>query len=263
MFKIKSQDIRDFPFDDYAEPLTNKELLELSQHHRLSNYNSWMMPQISAYFGSWKLHWNQSGLVDHRKTCKENMTNPWSVGVWRVVTQLKRSALVHQQNHPDMANYSQLVPIILASHKRYSGVPYQRWDVDATTTVIDPKLREAMFFRDATVLGLSKEELIQLREQGLTQKSGDRKGTVLKATHQWCLRGMGSTILGQAPALVGTMLCQIWVCHPTLRTPYMVLDPQHWDQMPDPLLSDEIFDTRSIRTDTQPSLNTVPLPWEV
>lgn len=259
MFRVKTQNLVDFPFEEYAEPQTTPQLLQLAQTHRLSNYNSWMMPQILAYFGSWQLVYRDDKTVDHRATAQRNMTTRWAVGVWRVCTQLKRSALVHQQNHPDMCNYSQLVPIILAAHKRYANIPYSRWDLDETTTLVDPKLREAMFYRNPDIFSLGSAELLELRERGLTSV---KAGTSLSATHQWCLRGMQGTALAGAPALVGTMLTQIWVAHPSLRTPLMILDPLNWDRMPDPLLTDQIFVAKP-PVESRPSQQSLPLPWEV
>jgi hypothetical protein len=55
------------------------------------------------------------------------------------------------------------------------------------------------------------------------------------------LNGIGDTELSAIPALAGTMLCQIWVAHPSLRTEYMVLDPYNWDRMPPSLIATEIF----------------------
>lgn len=82
---------------------------------------------------------------------------------------------------------------------------------------------------------------MDIRTQGLTIKSGARAGTIQKPTSSWCLKGIGDTVLGKAPKLVSTMLTQIWVAHPSVRTNYMVLDPYNWDKMPEPLATAEIF----------------------
>jgi len=55
---------------------------------------------------------------------------------------------------------------------------------------------------------------------------------------------MHGTELGTVPKLVTTMLTQIWVAHPSLRTEYMILDPNNWDKMPEPLVGSEIFNTK-------------------
>jgi hypothetical protein len=146
--------------------------------------------------------------------------------------------------------------------KRYQNVGYSRWNLTPTDTLVEKKLLEAMLYNDPHVLNLTQSELLTIRELGLTIKSGDRQGTQNKPTHQWCLRGIGLTALGKVPTLVSTMLCQIWVCHPSLRTNMMILDPKNWDSLPEPLISAEVFDKMEKVLRTTPSKMTTPLPWE-
>ena len=261
MFKVKSNHIKDFPFEAYAQLHTPTDLMEQAQVHRLSNYNRWMLPQIAAYYGSWQPV-TVGDKIDVKSTARANMNTDWDVGLWRVVTQLKRSALVQSQNSPDYVNYSAVVPLVLMGLKRYQNIDYSRWNLSITDTLVEPKLLEAMLFRDEDSLNLTTSELLTIRELGLTIKSGDRQGTQNKPTHQWCLRGIGLTVLGKVPTLVQTMLTQIWVCHPSLRTNLMVLDPQNWDHMPVPLLTAEVFDKPQKVERTTPSRTVTPLPWE-
>jgi hypothetical protein len=262
MFKPKSHHIEDFPFEAYCEAKTNQELEQIAQTHRLSNYNSWMLPQIASYYGTWKTVQINSKICP-RQTARSNMGSGWSVGLWRVVTQLKRSSLVATQNLPHSVNYSSVVPIVLMGLKRYQNIPYQIWDLRTTDTLVESKLLESMLWRDDEVYNLDRSEVLKIRELGLTIKSGDRAGTVSKATNQWCLRGVGLTSLGSAPQLVQTMLSQIWVCHPSLRTNLMVLDPYHWDVMPEPLIVAEVLDRLERPNLLKPSQTSSPLPWEV
>jgi hypothetical protein len=262
MFKPKTHNIVDFPFEAYCEAKTSEELVQIAQTHRLSNHNSWMLPQIAAHYGTWTPVTVEDKICS-RQTARKNMTTPWHVGLWRAVTQLKRSALVATQNLSHSVNYSAVVPIVLMGLKRYQGVPYSRWNLKAGDTLIEQKLLEAMLWRNDQIYHLDKSELLKIREIGLTVKSGDRMGTVAKATNQWCLRGVGLTVLGPVPPLVQTMLCQIWVCHPSLRTNYMILDPYNWDAVPVPLIEHEVLDRQISTVKTNPSQSFSPLPWEV
>lgn len=262
MFKPKSNNITDFPFEAYCEAKTSVELATIAQTHRLSNYNSWMLPQIAAYYGTWKTVVKDSKICP-RETCRQNMNSSWSIGLWRVVTQLKRSALVATQNLSHSVNYSSVVPIILMGIKRYQGVSYNNWNLQPNDTVVESKLLEAMLWRDDAVYNISKSELLKIRELGLTVKTGDKMGIVNRATNQWCLRGVGLTSLGSTPQLVQTMLSQIWVCHPSLRTELMILDPYCWDVMPEPLITAEVLDKPISTVLTNPSTTKVQLPWEV
>jgi hypothetical protein len=74
---------------------------------------------------------------------------------------------------------------------------------------------------------------------------------------------MRGTALAWVPKLTGTMLCQIWVAHPSLRTEYMVLDPVDWDYMPEPLVSPEIFITNKAGKSTLTYDASSDLPWNV
>lgn len=273
MLILKSNDIADFPFQEYAK-LNESQLEDLAKTHYLTAFNSWMLPQIAAHYGKWKLVRNECGKVDCDLTAKENITTQWDIGLWKVVTKLKRGSLVKSQVNPEFCSYSALVPIILMGAKKFQGVKYSEWDVRQDCKLIDKNLLEAMTWElteeqesephsldlTQTQYGLGSDELLLLQTQGLTVKSGPKSGTVIKPTSSWCLRGMRGTTLAWVPKLTGTMLCQIWVAHPSLRTEYMVLDPVDWDYMPEPLITSEIFKTNTGKS-TSASDSSYDLPW--
>jgi hypothetical protein len=251
MFRLKSNDIKEFPFGEYSK-LNSSQCEDLAKTHCITAFNSWMLPQIAAHYGNWKLVW-RDGKVDANATAKQNITESWHLGLWKVCTQLKRGSLVKSQINPEFASYSALVPLLLMGAKKYQGVKYSQWNIDATTPLVDKNLREAMFWqpdmgREDNMLrdcepcyGLGSEQLLELQQQGLLVKTGPKAGTYLNPTSAWCLRGMRGTALEHAPKLVGTMLTQIWVAHPSIRTEYMILDPNAWDSMPEPLVTSSIF----------------------
>jgi hypothetical protein len=156
--------------------------------------------------------------------------------------------------------------------KKFQGVKYSQWDLKPTTPLVDKNLLEAMFWqpdmsRDDNELqdytpcyGLGSEQLLELQHQGLLVRSGLKAGTRLKPTSAWCLRGMRGTALAHAPKLVGTMLTQIWVAHPSLRTEYMILDPNAWDSMPPPLVGESLFKPLTLKPD-QESTREI-MPWD-
>lgn len=274
MLNLKSNTIKDFPFENYAQ-LNESQLEDLAKTHYLTAFNSWMLPQIAAHYGTWKLIRNESGKIDCDLTAKENIQTPWDIGLWKVCTRLKRGSLVKSQINPEFCSYSALVPLVLMGAKKFKGIKYSEWDITPTCKLIDKNLLEAMtwtFTRrqegepnnlDFALpqYDLGSEKLLELRTQGLTVKSGPLAGSVTKPTSSWCLRGMRGTDLEHAPKLVGTMLCQIWVAHPSLRTEYMVLDPVAWDYMPEPLISTEIFKTNKSGKSEQVYDASLDLPW--
>ena len=253
MFKLKQQHIDEFPFDEYADAIS---LEALAEKHGLTNFNSWMLPQILAHYGSWRLVRNDLGQVLPQETAKQNITTNWHMGLWRVVTKLKRGNLVKLQGSAIGVNCSQLVPIILAGAKRYQSVAYSAWQLNPDTKLVHQELLEAMF---AACPDLGSDRLLEIREQGLTIKSGAKAGSQQKATSKWTLTGIQDTELFGLPKLAVTMLTQIWVAHPSLRTELMILDPKNWDLMPKPLVDSEIFHPQQVQ---QPLADrVVDLPW--
>jgi hypothetical protein len=161
--------------------------------------------------------------------------------------------------------------------KKYQGVQYSHWDITHKTNLVDKNLLEAMCWQPdgnsdlkagLANFGLRKDRLLELRQQGLTLKQGKDAGVAKPPTSAWCLRGMQNTELADVPKLVGTMLTQIWVAHPSLRTEYMILDPQSWDTMPEPLVTSDVFKLKDqfgelISADGNlGSEQSVSLPWE-
>jgi hypothetical protein len=214
-----------------------------------------MLPQILAHYGSWQLvEWGDRK-IDPKLSAKRNITTDWHVGLWRVVTQVKRSTLVDKQNTEAGANYSALVPLILAGVKRHQNVDYTRWDLSSESKLVESQLLEAMFY---PAPALSRDELLELRAQGLVYKTGAKQGQQRQPQSAWCLSHTVGTPLENAPALATTMLAQIWVAHPQLRTNLMVLDPNNWDLMPEPLLATEVLVEQTRQT--QPT-KVWDLPW--
>jgi hypothetical protein len=188
------------------------------------------------------------------------MQTQWDLGLWRVCCQLKRGAIVPQQSSEQGRHYSQLVPLILAGIKRYQNIPYKRWSPDGLGALVHKELLEVMLY-DGECLDLGSEELLEIREQGLTIRSGPKSGEVNKATSQWKLHGLQKTAFLGAPTLLSTVMCQIWVAHPSLRTDLMILDPKNWDQMPKPLVTEEVFiaPSNKIANVSAP----LSMPWEM
>jgi len=261
MLKLKSNDLKLVPFEAYHD-LNKEDLLKQAEEHQLNLYGLWMLPQISAYYGTWQAVPLPNQRLDPRATAKQNIKTKWDIGLWRVVTQLKRGTLVKTQSSEWGRNYSQLVPIILAGMKRHQGIPYSRWDLTGLDSLVHKELLEVMEY-SGDCLGLGSEELIEIRNFGLTARTGAKAGQQNKPQSQWKLHGLAATPFQGAPTLLSTVLCQIWVAHPSLRTELMILDPKNWDVMPQPLVVGEVFDLGSKKQEivTMPQ-DELKLPWE-
>ena len=230
----RSNDIKDFPFQDYCG-INDTEMEDVADKHNLRSFNSWMLPQMVAFFGTFKPIKRDDGLYDARMTGQYNIgKDPWKVGMYKVVNNLRRSALVKTQNTSQYAMYSALVPLILSGFKKFQNIPYSAWASEDLDILVDKNLYEAMTC--AVPEDLTKKDILEARELGLLIKSGAKNGDKNNPISSWRLTGIKGTKLHGLPALASTMLAQIWVAHPSLRSSYMVLDPRDWDGMPDALI---------------------------
>ena len=254
---IKKQDIKTLPLQELA----NKNLEETQlwcELNGLSHLHTWTLAQMVAEFGSWQLIRTAEGQIDCLATLKHNIGNDaWSVGLWKL-TRIKRSALlVSQVKAPE---YGAFTPLVLLGFKRMQGVSYETWRNSlGLEHVLEPDLYSAVVLDDYACCSLGSARLLELRAEGLKVRTGPKAGSSKSPESTWSLTGLKGTELQSVPKLTQTMLTQCWLAHPKHRTPYMILDPQNWDRMPEPLVSGEIFKSPEPQKITK--ADTAELPW--
>ena len=221
------RDLLKFPMQEFRNPNHLEAIAEQLQPHQ---YQQWLWPQILAHYGRWDLQWHD-GLVDIKQTMHKNIQTDWSVGLWRFVTQLKRSVVLKPQNRVEWAPYSQLVPIILAGVKQYQGIQYHRWPIldSEPLMILDPQLLHCLQYPHQV---FTTGELLEIREEALQYKTGKNSGKRRDPKATWTV---SHPLFKGWPKLLITMRLQLWVAHPELRHPTMILDPQNWDHQPKPL----------------------------
>ena len=178
-----------------------------------------------------------------------------------MLSRVKRSLLVAQQTKtPD---YATLTPLILMGLKRMQGISYETWrNSTGLQYMLEPRLFDALVLdpTDLNVCGsLGSDRLLQIQKQGLTTKTGKTAGSQKPAKSTWSLSGLQDTEIGHLPKITQTILTQCWLAHPELRTPYMILDLNDWDRMPQPLTTNDIF--KATPTKTKELATT--LPWDL
>lgn len=244
-FLLKRADLSSIPFETCANLVEPADLEDWAVEHNLKFYESWLLPQLVAYFGQMRLRvedaptgpGGSTGTIDPKQFLLNNFKdNPRNIGMWRIATKLPRGKLIATQiKNP---SYSALVPLILAGFKKFRGIPYSSWGREGLEHIMGPDLFEAA---TVEVPDISREELLVIRDRGLTFKSGKQAGQAKKPTSAWSLTGVQDTVIGSLPKLTQVMLTQIWVAHPTIRNDLMILNPLDWETMPQPLLSSEII----------------------
>lgn len=253
---IKKQDIRELPLQDIA----GKNLQEVTlwcESNNLPHFSTWTLAQMVAEFGSWTLVKN-NGVIDCVATLKQNCDGDrWKTGLWRL-TRIRRSSLLSSQvKAPD---YGAFTPLILMGFKRMQGVPYEAWrGSEGLEHILEPDLHDAVVLEDYSFCNLGSERLLELRMDGLKVRSGVKMGTYKNPESTWSLTGLKGTELGGIPKLTQTMITQCWLAHPKHRTPYMILDPQNWDRIPEPLIGTEIFKAPEVKKIVRE--DTADLPW--
>lgn len=139
------------------------------------------------------------------------------LAIWILFKYCRRGYLVPKQTDPRYINYNSLVPLIMSVYKRYEDKPYSSWSLLEAEILNTKDLYEAMTFKPPKLDYLDR------------------------STNRDPVTSYGIRINGlTAPALAHIMLGQTWCAHPTNRTKYMILDPSDWDNMPAPLISQNL-----------------------
>lgn len=182
----------------------------------------------------------------------------WDRGLYWFLMLDSRSSYLKTQYKGEARQWCSLVPLILYPFKLLYNVPYSRWRREDLHLVVNKSLCDAML---CDIPEVSKERLLEIREQGMMYRSGTKAGEMRNPISTYKLYGVQSTDIGHLPELAQTMLTQIWCAHPQNRTKYMVLDPKNWDWIPDPLLSAQsIFQQETYKQSATPKV-TEDLPW--
>jgi hypothetical protein len=262
---FKKQELQSIDFEPtYGKSVESFEAWAESME--LSHLAPWLLPQLVAWFGSWTLVRDSSGDIDCLKTIKHNCPDPQSRAFY-TLSRIKRSVLV--QNQTKSPDYATLTPLILMGQKRMAGVNYESWRTAKDLSwMLEPRLAEALIL-DSTVVknccGLGSDRLIEIRNQGLLARTGTKAGQMKPAKSTWSLTGIQDTELGSLPKLTQTILTQCWLAHPESRTPYMILDLENWDAMPQPLVTNDIFKVVQPQPPTKKQTKELAniMPWDL
>jgi len=232
----------------------------------LSDLQSWLLPQLVAHFGTWTLAKNSSGQIDCLETIKQNCPDP-KTRAFYTLSRIKRSVLV--KNQTKTPDYATLTPLILMGFKRMQGISYETWrTAENLSWILEPRLYESLMLETEVVAAccnLGSERLIEIRDQGLLARTGAKAGQAKPAKSTWSLTGIQDTEIGKLPKLAQTILTQCWLAHPESRTPYMILDLENWDRMPNPLITNDFLKTTPVVINKKQTLKetAVLLPWEL
>jgi hypothetical protein len=260
---FKKQEIHSLDFAG-TEHLSTQGWETWAEQMQLSHLHTWLLPQLVAWYGNWTLVRESTGVIDSLATIKHNCPDPQSRAFY-MLSRIKRSLLVPTQTKtPD---YATLTPLIMMGLKRMKGVDYESWrSSTGLQYILESRLFDAVMLsdEDLSICGsLGSDRLLEIQVQGLTTKSGKTAGSMKPAKSTWSLTGIQDTEIGHLPKITQTILTQCWLAHPELRTPYMILDLENWDNLPKPLVSNEIFKQEPEQKLTKVKEAAEVLPWDL
>lgn len=245
---IKKQDIYTLGLETWAN-YSNDQFLEHLENSPLQNYSTWLLPQLVAHFGRWRLY------TSPLETVQKNTGDDLDKTLYRL-TRVRRSLLI--KNQTQQPEYGQLTPLVLLGLRQSYNQPYSHWrDHPELKWILEPLLYESL---TQNIPNITNEELLAIRQQGLAYRSGPKAGTTRPAESTWKLYGVADTRLGDQTILLQSMMCQIWLAHPKNRRSTMILDPSDWDYMPPPLVDGELFNGQKVADKTTTS---ELLPWQI
>lgn len=232
----------------------------------ISQKLSWLPHQLLAYFGTWTVAKDESGKYSAPLTWDANTRQRgdyYALGSALLATSARtnffKDAPKGNQQYKSVIN--PMVPIILAGLKKYQGIKYSDWSLEGLETLLDPDLAKLV---GVTVPEITHSDLIALRNTALTDRSGPREGIPNNPATCTKLNHLADTALGHLPKLAKYMVLQTWACHPSNRNEYMILDPNNWDAIPEPLISKDIFlhqTSKPVVTRAVGLTNSNDLPW--
>jgi hypothetical protein len=237
---------------------------------QLTKNASWFFPQCLARLAQIKLPRNESGLISSKLLLKEHyIKDNFIMGIYAIFMYAKRGTILKNQTSEASRNFCKLVPLIMSAYKQYSNVNYTEWVPEECGLVVDADLWEAMekayhgeasWFYECLVRGylpeeqdwhgigendtsdgvdfggFSTETILGWRNDALTIKTGEKKGTIRNPLSTYSMSPSEDNPMKQLDPLSRHMFLQTWCAHPDNRTKFMVLDPMHWDNTPKPLI---------------------------
>lgn len=204
---------------------------------------SWLPHQLLAYFGTWTVAKDDSGKYSAPLTWDVNTRQRgdyYALGSALLATSARTNFFkdAPKGNQQYKSAINPMVPIILAGFKKYQGIKYSDWSLEGLEVLLDADLAKLV---GVTVPEIAHSDLLALRNTAITDRTGPRAGIPNNPSTCTKLNHLGDTALGHLPKLAKYMVLQTWACHPSNRNEYMILDPNDWDRIPEPLISKDIF----------------------
>lgn len=216
-----------------------------------------LLPQATALVADLPLVAGGSGLIDPQQTIVawKNVTRSetyhfngelisWSVlaNIVRYLLSSPRGSILDvKQTDKTGLRWCAGVPLVLAAHKEYNSVPYERWDWRSPhmNHLLDPDLQEVVKYR-GVAFNWSVEQLEEFYHTTLQIKTGKKAGTVRNPVSTSTVYNVEDPDFKVLPRLVKLILLQLWCYHPSVRHNLMISDLSNYDNTAPPLVVDHV-----------------------
>lgn len=245
--------LESLPFHDLSDCIPDdygSRVEDFYKAHALAS-KPWFYPQAIARVAKWTL--SRSGdKFDGKALVVNNVKTDWDKGLYWVLMCDKRALAKQYQS----TQYCSLTPLIMSAFKTMQGINYKDWT--NVHYIINPNLLDAC---NSIIPVYTTEELLEFRSNGLMTQTGKDAGVVKNAVTTYGIYGLtkeledGRCGLGSLPQLTRMMLLQTWCAHPSIRSKYSILDPNDWDNLPEPLVVED-----ALEPPTKSRLN-IQMPW--
>lgn len=221
-----------------------------------------LLPQATAMIADLPLVAGANGLIDPQQTIAswKNLTKNetywfngelinWTTlaGVVKYLLTSPRGAILDvKQTDKQGLRWCAAVPLVLAAHKEFNSVPYERWDWSNPHMAyfLDKDLQGVAGLR-GEVIPWTREELEGFYHLALQVKSGKKAGTIRNPVSTSTVYNVDDPHFKALPRLVKLLILQLWCYHPSLRHNLMITDLVNFDNsFPAPLVSDEVVAPR-------------------
>lgn len=199
---------------------------------------------------------SSSAEISSARLYRSVFTDDTMQGLYQFLMMDTRSSYLDKQYTAPNKSWCALVPLVMSAFKIHHNVPYAHWNQRELVGIVQPKLYDAMCCETPV---FSKTELLEARQEGLMTKTGPNAGKLRNPVYTHKLWGVRA--FENIPEYAQTMLTQIWCAHPNNRTRYMILDPDNWDKIPEPLITTDVLVPKISWDSIQHTTDTDDLPW--
>jgi len=255
------KEIKNIPFQTLLDKGEKEPFLA-----ELKEMSSWVLPQVLAMLAEeTKLKVNDDGQYCARETALANdnllgLGSAWTYGIYSYLCTAPRgNILAGTQSAIHNLEYAANVPLYLSAFKKYKNIPYSAWSVKFLNAMVDSDCFSMM--TELPKEEYSLEDLLHFRDVAALIKTGKTAGKVRTSNQMTTINKVGHPSFDKLPRLTKVALLQVWICHPSLRNKYMVLNPLDWDNMPEPLISTSIenYIPKAVYEETE---KTSEYPWQ-